>query len=150
MGLSLCATTNQEHGSAERRQQRLYSQSSGNTKVECSFNFCRDKMDTDSNMIEPTDFDSKSFLEVIEELKTTLEPAVSCSDDLKLQEVIDAVTVGNRELTNFKLFSLYTQILIENVRESVDAAIQCIDKMLGGSFKPGNQLGKYHEGETSG
>ena len=120
-------------------------------------------METDSNMTEPTEFDSKSFLESIDELKTTLEPAVSCSDDLKLQELIEAVKGGNKELANFQLFSLYAQVQIEDFSENLDAAVRCIDKLLdslnpklGGSTSAGSAegvrltRGKYHEGGTSG
>ncbi|KAK2191010.1 hypothetical protein NP493_62g00016 [Ridgeia piscesae] len=90
-------------------------------------------------MIEPAEFDSKSFLESIDELKTTLEPFASCSDDLQLQELKEAVLLGFTALANFKLFSEYSQRLIENISENVDAAIRCFEKISpksGGSTLP--------------
>ena len=138
-----------------RKDNKDYSQSSGNTKLECTSNCCRDNMDTDSNMIEPAEFDSMSFLASIDELKTTLEPAVSCSDDLQLQELIEAVQVGNTALRNFQLFSLYAQLQIEDLSENLDAAVLCIEKMYdslspkkgsGGGFRL--TRGKYLEGRT--
>ena len=88
------------------------------------------------------EFDSKSFLESINKLKTTLKPAVSCSGDMKLQVVIEAVQVGNTALKKFKLFSLYSQRQIEDIRENLDAAIRCFEKLS--NTKGTSQAGRTH------
>ena len=88
-------------------------------------------MSSDGTEILPTDFDSKSFLQSIVDLKKRLEPMTSCQEDLPIQELDEVVGAGNATMAGFNIFSVYSQQQLEELRFDLEEIIRWINGLTG-------------------
>lgn len=88
-------------------------------------------MSSDGTEILPTDFDSKSFLQSIVDLKKKLEPMTSCQEDLPIQELDEVVGAGNATMACFNIFSVYSQQQLEELRFDLEEIIRWINGLTG-------------------
>ena len=103
-----------------------------------------------SAQILPTDFDSKSFLQSIVDLKKTLEPATSCEGHVPIEELAQVVQAGNATIASFKLFSVYSQAQLEELRVDLEAIARCIEKEMTQITVPRSGSVKFSEGGSYG
>lgn len=107
-------------------------------------------MGSNGTQILPTDFDSKSFLQSITDLKKTLEPATSCEGHLPIEQLAQVVQAGNATIASFKLFSVYSQVQLEELRVDLEAIARCIEKEMTQITVPRSGNVKFSEGGSYG
>ena len=108
-------------------------------------------MSSDGTEILPTDFDSKSFLQSIVDLKKRLEPMISCQEGIPIQEldkVVDFIQVvesGNATIASFKLFSMYSQEQLHDLRHDFEAIVRIMENTSTETAvpRPRKGYGKY-------